>query len=248
MQKLNLRVPLPSCTVDKKLINQLESFLLNNIPRLLKKELMQQMGLYDLKNPASLMSYALTINEKKESHQLDSIKKFKAEHFDSKTRVVALSLKIGRPELIDINVRFPVNGSPTLTISTVSEGLKGVCPRMAEQILSLFDGVKNHNHLVSRTDFRLMMLLVPPTAVTLAGILLHGDLFFLLVAQGWLLIFSAVLAFNLFRIFPMVTFQTRHPINLKKVGALTLFAVNIAVILAYIALLYLNLGLIDWPF
>ena len=37
MQKLNLRVPLPSCTVDKKLINQLESFLLNNIPRLLKK-------------------------------------------------------------------------------------------------------------------------------------------------------------------------------------------------------------------
>jgi len=248
MQKLNLRVPLPSCTIDKKLINQLESFLLNNIPRLLKKELMQMMGLYDLKSPASLMTYTLTINEKKESHQLDSIKKFKPEYFDAKTRLVSISLKIGRPELIDLNLRFPVNGVPTLTISTISEGVKGICPRMAEQIVSLFDGAKNHNHLVSRTDFRLLVLLFPPLLATTGGILLGGELFFLLIAQGWLLIFSAVLAFNLFRIFPLVAFQTRRPINLKKIGSLAMFAINITLILAYTALLYLNLGLLAWPF
>lgn len=248
MQKLNLRVALPSCMIDKKLISQLESFLLNNIPRLLKKELLHQMGLYDLKSPASLMNYSVVINEKKESHQLESIKKFKPEHFDSKTRMVALNLKIGRPELIDICLRFPTNGSPSLIISTISDAIKKVCPRMAEQLLSLFDSVKNYNHLVSRTDFRLLVLLTPPTLATIAGILLGGELFFLLVAQGWLLIFSAILAFNLFRIFPMVAFHTRRPINLKKVGALAVFAVNITIILAYTALLYLNLELIDWPF
>jgi|GEM_PF-3564270 len=248
MQKLNHRVPLPSCFVDKKLIAQLENFLLVNTPRLLKKELSQMMGLYDLKTPASLITYSINISDKKELHQLDSIKKFKPESFGAGTRDLSMKLKIGRPEIIDITLTFPASGVPQLCVSTVSEAVKKLCPRIAEQILSLFSGWKNHHHLVSRTDIRVLIILFPPLLVTAGGLYLGGEPFLVVIAQGWLLILSACLAFNLFRIFPLVTFQSRQTINLKKAAALIFFAVNITLILAYTALLYLNLGLIEWPF
>lgn len=248
MQKLNHRVPLPSCTVDKKLITQLENFLLANTPRLLKKELSQMMGLYDLKTPASLITYSINISEKKELHQLDSIKKFKSEVFSTDTRGLSMKLKIGRPEILDITMTFPASGVPHLCISTVSEAVKGLCPRIAEQILSLFSGWKNQNYLLSRTDIRLLIVLLPPLLATAGGLYLGGEPFIIAIAQGWLLILSACLAFNLFRIFPLVTFHSRQTMNLKKAAALVFFAGNITLILAYTALLYLNLGLVEWPF
>jgi hypothetical protein len=248
MQKLNLRVPLPSCVVDKKLVNQLESFLLVNTPRLLKKELSQMMGLYDLKSPASLITYAINISEKTQIHQLDRVKQFKPDCFDPKTKGLSMKLKIGRPEILDITLLFPANGAPTLTISTVSEGVKPLCPRIADQLISLFAGWKNRNYLVSRPAFRTLIVVIPPALVTTGGLYLGGDSYIITVAQGWLLIISACLAFNLFRLFPQVSFQTRSMINLKKIAALTFFAFNIALILAYTGLLYLNLNLIKWPF
>jgi hypothetical protein len=65
MKKLSKRTKLPSCTVGKQLITQLENYLCSHIPRLLKKELAQQMELYDLKNPASLRTYSLTLSDEK---------------------------------------------------------------------------------------------------------------------------------------------------------------------------------------
>ena len=98
MKKLNQRTTLPSCTVDKKLINQLESYLIAHVPRLLKKDLTQQMGLYDLKSPASLRNYSLSITAGDNSIQLNSIKQFKPELFEPKTSKIILQLKLGRPE------------------------------------------------------------------------------------------------------------------------------------------------------
>lgn len=247
MKKLSLRTTLPSCTVDKKLINQLENYLLAHVPRLLKKDLTQQMGLYDLKNPASLRTYSLSITDKKNSIQLDSIKKFKPELFEPKTSKISLQLKLGRPEIIEISVIFPGNGTPSLRISTISESVKQVCPRIAEQILTLFDSWKNNNSIFSKTWFRALTLLVPSSIITATGAWLGGDLYFLVTAQGWILILSAILTFNLFRLFPLVGFRTRRHLNLKKFSALLFFGLTTIVIAAYSYLLYLNLGLVALP-
>lgn len=247
MKKLNHRTTLPSCIIDKKLINQLENYLLVHVPRILKKDLTQQMGLYDLKNPASLRNYSLSISEGKNSIQLDSIKHFKPEQFEPKTSKILMQLKLGRPEIIEITVIFPGNGIPSLRISTISDSVKQFCPRIAEQILTLFDSWKNKNNLFSKTWFRALTLLVPSTLITAIGTLLGGDFYFLVAAQGWILILSAILAFNLFRLFPLVSFRTRRHLNPKIISALLFFGLTTVVIVVYSYLLYLNLGLVALP-
>lgn len=247
MKKLNHRTILPSCTVDKKLINQLESYLLSHIPRLLKKDLSQQMGLYDLKNPATLRTYSLNISEAKNTTQLESIKKFKPEQFEPTTSQIVMQLKLGRPEIIDVSIIFPGNGTPCLRISTISETVKHICPRIAEQVLSLFDSWKNRNSLVSKTWFRALTLLVPSALITGTGAFLGGDLYYLVAAQGWILILSAILAFNLFRLFPLVSFRTRRHFDPKKLSAMLFFGLTMIVIAVYTYLLYLNLELVALP-
>jgi hypothetical protein len=247
MKKLTKRIGLPSCTVDKQLIGQLENYLFAHIPRLLKKDLTQQMGLYDLKNPASLRTYSLTITEDKNSIQLDTIKKFKQEQFEPKTTNIVLQLKFGRPEIIDISISFPGNGTPSLRISTINQNVKQVCPRISEQLLSLFESSKNKNSIVSQTWFRAMTLLIPSALITGAGIFLGGDLYLLVAAQGWILILSAILAFNMFRLFPLVSFRTRRHLNLKKLSGLLFFGLTTIVLAVFTYLLYLNLNLVALP-
>jgi hypothetical protein len=247
MKKLTKRTTLPSCTVDKQLITQLENFLCAHIPRLIKKELSQQMGLYDMKNPASLRTYSLTFTEDKNSIQLDTIKKFKPEQFEPKTSKIVMQLKFGRPEIIDMSLSFPGNGIPCLRVSTINQNVKQVCPRISEQILSLFESAKNKNSIVSQTWFRALTLLIPSALITGIGIALGGDLYHLVAAQGWILILSAILAFNLFRLFPLVGFRTRRHLNLKKLSGLLFFGLTTIVLGVYTYLLYLNLNLVSLP-
>lgn len=247
MKKLNQRIDLPSCVVDKKLINQLEGYLLQHIPRLLKKDLSQQMGLYDLKDPASLRTYHLIISEGKTTSQYDTVKNFRADLFDAKTTQIVMQLKLGRPEILEVVLVFPGNGSPSMRISTISQSVKQTAPRIVEQLLSLFDSWKNRNSIVSKTWFRALTLLIPSLLVTGSGLLLGGNLYFLVAAQGWILILSAILAFNLFRLFPMISFRSKRHFDLKKISALLFFGLTLTVIAVYTYLLYLNLGLVTLP-
>ncbi len=247
MKKLSKRTKLPSCTVDKQLITQLENYLCSHIPRLLKKELAQQMELYDLKDPASLRTYSLTLSDEKNSIQLDSIKKFKPEQFETKTSKIILQLKFGRPEIIDITIIFPGDGIPCLRASTISQNVKPIFPRISEQVLSLLNSVKNKNDIVSKTWFRALLLMIPSSLITGVGALLGGDIYYLVATQGWILILSAILAFNLFRLFPLVSFRTKRKFKLKKATAMLFFGLTTIVIAAYTYLLYLNLSLVELP-
>ena len=205
------------------------------------------MGLYDLKDPASLRTYSLTLSDEKNSIQLDSIKKFKPEQFETKTSKIILQLKFGRPEIIDISIIFPGEGIPCLRVSTISQNVKPIFPRISEQVLSLFNSVKNKNDIVSKTWFRALLLMIPSSLITGAGALLGGNIYYLVAAQGWILILSAILAINLFRLFPLVSFRTKRKFNLKKATAMLFFGLTTIVIAAYTYLLYLNLGLVALP-
>ncbi len=247
MKKLTKRIPLPSCTVDKRLVTQLETYFNTRIPALLKKDLTQMMNLYDLKNPASLRTYTLTIVEGKETAQLESIKQYKEENFDPKIKELKMHLKVGRPEAIDLQIVFSRFAAPYLEISTVSENVKKNVARLGDQILSIFESWSNKNHVVSTSWFRSLLVLAPLAVVTGIGLWLGADPFFLGASLGWLLILSALLAFNLYRLFPLVSFKTRKHVALKRLGALVLLTINLSLIGFYIFTLFVNLEIIAIP-
>ena len=247
MKKLTKRIPLPSCTVDKSLIQQLETYFNTRIPALLKKDLTQMMSLYDLKNPASLRTYTLTIVEGKETLQFESIKQYKEDHFDPKIKEIRLHLKVGRPEAIDLQIYFSRFAAPYIEIATVNESVKNAAPKIADQIRSIFESWTNKNQMVSTNWFRSLLVLAPLAIVTGSGLFLGANPFFLGASLGWLLILCALLAFNLYRIFPLVSFKTKRHVALKRLGALALLTLNLSLIAFYIFVLFVNLGLIVIP-
>lgn len=247
MKKLTQRIPLPSCTVDKRLISQLETYFNTRIPAFLKKDLTQMMHLYDLKNPASLRTYNLILVEGKETIQLESIKQYREEQFNPKIKELKMHLKVGRPEAIDLQIVFNRFSSPYLEISTVSENVKKIIGKIGDQIQSILESWSNKNHIVSTSWFRSILVLAPLAIVTGLGLWLGADPFFLGASLGWLLILSALLAFNLYRLFPLVSFKTRKHVALKRLGALVLLTVNLSLLGLYIFVLFVNLGIMSIP-
>ena len=247
MKKLTKRIPLPTCTVDKQLIAQLETYFNTRVLALLKKELTQMMSLYDLKNPASLRTYTLTIIEGKETVQLESIKQYKEESFAPKIREIKMHLKVGRPEAIDLQIVFNRNAAPYVEISTVNESVKRIIPKLGDQFHSILESWSNKNHIISTSWFRSILVLAPIAIVTGTGLFLGADPFFLGASLGWLLILSALLAFNLYRLFPLVSFKTRKHVALKRLGAIVMLTFNLALIGFYIFVLFVNLELITIP-
>jgi len=247
MKKLTKRITLPSCTVDKALIAQLETYFNTRISTFLKKDLTQMMNLYDLKNPASLRTYTLTIAEGKEVTQIESIKQYREASFDPKIKGIKMHLKVGRPEAIDLQIVFNRFSAPYIEVATVSENVKKIIPRITEQILSVFESWSNKNHLVSTSGFRSVLVLAPLAIVTGVGLWLKADPFFLGASLGWLLILSALLAFNLYRLFPEVSFKTRKHVALKRIGALVMLTLNLSLIGFYIFVLFVNLNILTIP-
>ena len=247
MKKLTKRLPLPSCTVDKRLITQLEAYFNTRIPAFLKKDLTQMMHLYDMKNPASLRTYTLTIAEGKEVLQFDSIKQYRDESFSPKIRGIKMHLKVGRPEAIDLQIVFNRFTEPYLEITTVSENVKKIYTKIGEQLVSIFESWSNKNHIVSTSWFRSILVLAPLAAATACGLWLGADPFFLGASLGWLLILNALLAFNLYRVFPLVSFKTKKHVALKRLGALVLLTCNLSLIGFYIFVLFVNLGILTIP-
>jgi len=247
MKKLTRRINLPSCRVDKRLVAQLETYFNTRIPGFLKKDLTQMMNLYDLKNPASLRSYTLALVEGKESIQLESIKQYREESFNPKIKELKMHLKVGRPEALDLQIVFAKKGDSYLEISTVNEGVKKICSKISEQILSILENWANKNSIVSNNWFRALLIVVPLGLVAGLGLWLKADPFFLIASLGWLLVLNACLVFNLFRIFPMVSFKTKRHVALKRLGAIALLTVNLTLIAFYVIVLYVNLGILEIP-
>ena len=158
-----------------------------------------------------------------------------------------MHLKVGRPEAIDLQIVFNRFSAPYLEISTVSENVKKNVTRVGDQILSIFESWSNKNHIVSTSWFRSLLVLAPLAVVTGTGLWLGADPFFLGASLGWLLILCALLAFNLYRVFPLVSFKTRKHVAIKRLGALVLLTFNLSLIGFYIFVLFVNLGLVTIP-
>jgi len=236
-----LEYPLPSCMVSKGLIVKLENYLLMQIPSLLKKELSGMMEVLDLKSPASLKRYGITLLDRTGGRELESITALSDKTFSPSFRGVTLNFKIGRPEILAITVIFSAGGRPVLEISTMSRQVLKDCPRIAAGVKGIVRSWGNRHWIFHSRPVQALLALAIPAAVVGYGWLKGADPFFLFSTQGWLFLLAGTLSLTLPRLFPLVSFQTRRRVDFRKLAFLGLLALNLAAISGYVGLLVVEL-------
>ena len=236
-----LEYPLPSCRVSKGLIVKLENYLLMQIPSLLKKELAGMMEVLDLKSPASLKKYSLTLLDRTGGRELESITALPDKTFHPTLRGITLNFKIGRPEILAVTVIFSAGAGPVLELSTMSRQVLKDCPRIAAGVKGIVRSWGNRHWIFHSRPVQTLLAASFPAAVAGYGWLKGIDPFFLFSTQGWLLLLAGALSLTLPRLFPLVSFQTRRRVDLKKLAFLGLLVLDLAAISGYVGLLVIEL-------
>jgi hypothetical protein len=242
LEKFTLKKPLPSCRVDKRLLAQIETFFLTQVARGFKKEIESMMYVLEVKNPAELRKFSVSLLTRDGIQDLRSMAEFKGEDLDPSIAQAVINLKLGRPELINITVDFSRQGFPTMELTTFSKGVHQAGAQIHQKLLSIMENWSNSNCIVHHRLFRAALILAVPGAVIGFGHLQHLDLPGLYFAQGWLLILAALLSLVLTRIFPKTSFKTRKHLNVRMLGHLFLFSTTLATIAGYVTLLLFELG------
>jgi len=236
-----LEYPLPSCRVNKGLIVKLENYLLMQIPALLRKELAGMMEALDLKSPASLKKYTLSLQDRSGGRELGSIAELPDKFFPPSLRKISLHLKIGRPEILSVTVTFAAGARPRLELATMSRQVRKDCPRIAANVSGIIKSWSTRNWIFHSRLVQVLLAAVVPAAFAGYGWLKGIDPFFLFSSQGWLLLLAGTQSLTLPRLFPLVSFQTPRHFNPGKLLLLLLLALNLAAISGYVGLLFFEL-------
>lgn len=236
-----LEYPLPSCRVNTRLIIKLENYLLMQIPALLRKELSGMMEVLDLKSPASLKKYSVSLQDRSGERELESITALPGKTFPPSLRRITLNFKIGRPEILAVTVVFAAGARPRLELATMSRQVQKNCPRIAAGVNGIVQSWGTRNRIFHSRPVQALLAAAIPAAVAGYGWLKGIDPFFLFSSQGWLLLLSGGLSLTLPRLFPLVSFQTRRRIDLKRLAFLGLLALDLTAISGYVGLLVFEL-------
>ncbi len=242
METFKLIRTLPSCRISKRLIAQMESYLLGQLPKLLKKELANMMELLDLKNPGALRQYVLSFQGSAGTEDLETISNYKKEQLPSTLRRVTMSLKLGRPEILGIRMVFAHRGKPFIEISTASQSVKQNCNKILQHLQEILRSAASRSWLFHHKAFQTLLTLSIPAGVMVYGHLIGKDSILLYYSQGWLLLFSGLLSYSLTKVFPFITFRTDRKVDLKKILYLLLLIATSAGIVGYTWVLLLELG------
>ena len=245
MESYQMIKPLPSCRVSKRMVSQLESYLLSQLPKLLKRELSNMMELLDLRSPEALREYKLVLQSTSGTEEYASLAQHKKEHLPSALRRLTMSLKLGRPEILSLRLSFSRRGKPFLEISTSSQTVKANCARIHQQIEEIMRNWANGFWLLHNKVFQVLLTLSIPAAITFCGHWLGKDSVLLYFSQGWLLLLSVLLTCILTRIFPFVSFRSGRTLDVTKLFYIVLLLVTLSLIAGYTAILLLELQIVQ---
>jgi len=232
---------LPSCILNRSLLADIEKRLLLGIPKLLKyglQKILQGLGLDDYKR---LESYQVIIEANKGSRTLHSASELANSYLESGTSQVRMVYKLGAPRMIVLEIVFPQNGRPCIDLSTQSPQIGKLLPKIADGVCGAINMYGNRHKLLHNCVVQTGLLFSAPVLVMTYGYVRGVDLFLLYASMGWLCLLSLGLIMSLPRIFPWVTFETRHRFQLRRLPLLARFAVLAVAIGCYIGLVLLSL-------
>ncbi len=239
MKTFSFQRELPSCTLNRSLILEIEKKLLFGIPRLLQKLLrivLQGLGLNDHKK---LESYQVIVTTKQTTRNLQSAREMSTPYFENKTKKVAITYKLGAPKIIAIEILFTENDRPKISMTTQSPQIETLFPVIADGVSASIIGYRNRHTMMHNMFVQAALVLCVPALVMVYGLYSGIDLFLLAASMGWLCILLLGLTNALPHIFPWVTFETRRRFQLNRLPLLLKFSVITFALGCYIAFVLL---------
>ena len=139
METYSYQKTLPSCTLNRALLAEIEKRLMFGVPKLMQQGLAKVLQGLGLKDHKKLENYQIIVETVKESRTLQFAKQMPAPYFDRRTRQVSILYKLGAPRILTIEITFPQNARPKITMTTQSHQVEKLLPRIADGLYSGID-------------------------------------------------------------------------------------------------------------
>jgi hypothetical protein len=211
METYTYQKTLPSCTLNRSLLADIEKRLLIGIPKLLANGLRNVLQGLGLKDHHKLESYQVVIDARDTTRTIQSSRELDASWFEPGTRQVSIQYTLGAPRIIAVEIVFSQSGRATIAMATQSPQIQSC------------------------------LMLTVPALVMLYGLFSGVDLMLLYASMGWLCLLSLGMTMLLPRLFPWVTFEMQGRFQLSRLPLLAKVSMLSIAIACYIGLIMLNL-------
>ena len=231
---------LPSCTLNRALVAEIEKRLLLGIPKLMQPLLQKITQGLGLEGHKKLENYQVIVETRKESRSLKCAKELENPYFESRTRQVSISYKLGAPKILIVDIIFPQNDRPRIHMTTQSPQVEKILPTIADGLCTSIAKYGNRNKILHNVFVQSVLLLAVPAMAMTYGLYSGIDFFLLYTSMGWLCLLSLGLIKSLPNIFPWVTFETKRCFQFRRLPILVKVSILTVAIGCYIGLVVLG--------
>ena len=241
MEAYNCHRILPSCTLNRGLLSEIEKRLLIGIPQIMYqglRKIVQGLGLEDHKR---LENYQIIVEMNKETRNLKCAKELSNTYFEPRTKKVSVVYKLGAPKIIIVEIIFPLHGRPQINMTTQSPQVEKLLPKIADLLYTSILTYGNRQRILHNVFVQSILLLAVPSMVMAYGLYCGIDLFLLYTSMGWLCLLSLGLIKSLPLLFPWVTFEKRRSFQLCRLPLLAKFSLLTVAVGCYIGLILLSI-------
>lgn len=241
METFSYQRSLPSCTLQKALLVQIEKQLLFGIPVHIQPVLRKTLLGLGLEDHKKLERYMITVETKKETRNYACAKDLPLPYFERQPKKVKIEYTLGAAKFIKVNIIFSINGYAMVYMTSQSPQVEKVLPKIADGICKSIVTYGNRHKILHSSFVQSLLLLTIPCAVIAYGFYNKIDVFLLCSSMGWLYLLLLGLVKSLPQLFPIVTFQTKYRLKLNRIPLLAKVSLLSVAVACYIALVLLNL-------
>lgn len=232
---------IPSCTLSKSLLVNLEKRVHHKIPHVLEKMLTKlTMGL-GLQSYEKLESFRVIIEEKKKKKIFTSATDLTDNHFKASVKQVRVTYRLAAPKILFLEIVFSRKGHSYIRLESQSPQIEDHFSQLLDNLCGAIDGYANLHRLLHNRLIRIISLLVLPAACTIYGLFAGIDLVALLFSMGWLCLLSLGVFQSLQSLYPWVTFKSKSLIELHRLPMLASLAVWVVAVGLYLTMVMTNL-------
>ena len=241
METFSYQRSLPSCTLQKALLVQIEKQLRLGIPRLIQKGLRKTLVGLGLEDHKQLEHYLISVESKKETRNYACARELPLPYFERQPKKVKIEYDLGAAKFIKVNIIFSINDYARVYMTSQSPQVEKMLPKIADGLCASIIAYGNRHKLLHSPVVQTLLLLAIPCGVMAYGLYSKIDLFLLYSSMGWLCLLLLGLVRTLPQMFPLVTFQTKYRLKMNRIPLLAKFSLLTVAVACYIALVLMNM-------
>ena len=245
METFTYQRALPSCTLHKALLVQIEKQLLFGIPRHIQPVLRKTLLGLGLEDHKKLERYMITVETKKETRSYACANELPLPYFERQPKKVKIEYNLGAAKFIKVNIIFSLNDYPRVYMTSQSPSVEKVLPKIADGLCKSIVTYGNRHNVLHNSFVQSLLLLSIPLAVIVYGLYNNIDVFLLCSSMGWLCLLLLGLVKSLPQLFPMVTFETKYRLQLNRIPLLAKVSLLSVAVACYIAMVLMNIPRAD---